>query len=195
MRVCVVFRGKFEVPVRSASPCYLYSRAHSLFLYWKIFAHRSTASWPQQNVLIFAKTNCHREIVTVKLTPWDHCNMIGPFTTFEFSSENVLDGNHDVLVIRRYRDVSVFNWQNFLQRKCGSARKSQPCKKTTKNGLWRAMERIPQACEEACACDRTPLLDRLDHIVLELKVTLCTWTLEEEPEWNNHQVCYNWEYT
>ena len=107
MRVCVVFRGKFEVPVRSASPCYLYSRAHSLFLYLKIFAHRSTASWPQQNVLIFAKTNCHREIVTVKLTPWDHCNMIGPFTTFEFSSQNVLDGNHDVLVIQ-YAIIKMF---------------------------------------------------------------------------------------
>ena len=30
-------------------------------------------------------------------------------------------------------------------------------KKTTKNGFWRAMQRtpyLPQACEEACACDR-----------------------------------------
>ena len=35
-----------------------------------------------------------------------------------------------VLVIRHYKDVSVFKWRNFLQRKCGSAGKSQPCKKS-----------------------------------------------------------------
>ena len=102
--------------------------------------------------------------------------MISPFTTFEFSSQNVLDGNHDVfffgrpcrvssvLVIRPYKDVSVFNWRNFLQSKYASAGKCQPCKKATTNGSWRAMERTPcppQACEEACVCDRTPLIDRL----------------------------------
>ena len=33
--------------------------------------------------------------------------MIGPFTTFEFSSQNVLDGNHDVLVIQ-YAIIKMF---------------------------------------------------------------------------------------
>ena len=130
-------------------------RLGSLFLYWKIFAY-AVGRQPhglKKECLDFRQNKFHSEIDTVKLTLWDHCNMIGPFTTFEFSSQNVLDRNHDVLVIRRYKDVLVFNLWNFLQRKCGSAWKSQPCKKTTKNGLWRAMERtpylpVPQACEE-----------------------------------------------
>ena len=141
---------------------------YSLFLYWKIFAHRSTASWHPKK-----------------------CNMIGPFTTFEFSSQNVLDGNHDVLVIRRYKDVSVFNWWNFLQRKCGSARKSQPCKKTTKNGLWHAMERtpyLPQACEEACApCNRTPLIDRIPCLHCSTCIILLIHTLT--CRYHYHTVC------